>query len=222
MQDECSFTFTFTFMHLADAFIQSDLHCIQVTLSTFYQLLLSLGIEPMILALLTPCSTSWATGKHLNLFLWTKSSSELGKAVFNFLSPYQCYSYKYDHARCGRGIMLHLKYFIIWTLQMPKCAIARRSRQGNSTFVKFVLLWLVCCDSIIINGMSCWPNICDFSDWLLGASFTLSFVTDRQTDRHAGSSPDGVDLGQITQISPCHLSLLRFTSAFKWQRLGGI
>ncbi len=32
-------TFIFTFMHLADAFIQSDLHCIQV--STFYQLLLS-------------------------------------------------------------------------------------------------------------------------------------------------------------------------------------
>ncbi len=54
-------TFTFTFMHLADAFIQSDLHFIQV--STFYQLLLSLGIEPMILALLVPCSTSWATGK---------------------------------------------------------------------------------------------------------------------------------------------------------------
>ncbi len=52
-------------MHLADAFIQSDLHCIQVTVSTFYQLLLSLGIEPMILALLTPCSTSWATGKLL-------------------------------------------------------------------------------------------------------------------------------------------------------------
>ncbi len=26
-------------MHLADAFIQSDLHCIQVTVSTFYQLL---------------------------------------------------------------------------------------------------------------------------------------------------------------------------------------
>ncbi len=35
-----SCTFTFTFMHLADAFIQSDLHCIQVTVSTFYQLLL--------------------------------------------------------------------------------------------------------------------------------------------------------------------------------------
>ncbi len=37
------------------AFSQSDLHCIQVTVSTFYQVLLSLGIEPMILALLTPC-----------------------------------------------------------------------------------------------------------------------------------------------------------------------
>ncbi len=49
---------TFTFMHLADAFIQSDLHCMQVTVFTFDQLLLSLGIEPMMLALLVPCSTS--------------------------------------------------------------------------------------------------------------------------------------------------------------------
>ncbi len=68
--------FTFTFMHLADAFIQSDLHCIQVTVSTFYQLLLSLGLKPMILALLAPCSTSWATGKpYLNrsiAFTWGK------------------------------------------------------------------------------------------------------------------------------------------------------
>ncbi len=48
-------------MHLTEAFIQSDLHFIQV--STFYQLLLSMGIKPMILALLVPCSTSWATGK---------------------------------------------------------------------------------------------------------------------------------------------------------------
>ncbi len=54
MRDEI---FTFAFMHLADAFIQSDLHCIQVTVLHFYQLLLSLGIEPMILALLAPCFT---------------------------------------------------------------------------------------------------------------------------------------------------------------------
>ncbi len=51
-------------MHLADAFIQSDLHCIQVTVFTFDQLLLSLGIKPMILVLLAPCSTIWATGKN--------------------------------------------------------------------------------------------------------------------------------------------------------------
>ncbi len=50
-------------LHLADAFIQSDLHCIQVTVFTFDQPLLSLGIKPMILALLAPCSTIWATGK---------------------------------------------------------------------------------------------------------------------------------------------------------------
>ncbi len=49
---------TFIFMHLVDA---CNLHCIQVTV--FLQLL-SLGIEPMILALLAPCSTIWATGKR--------------------------------------------------------------------------------------------------------------------------------------------------------------
>ncbi len=56
-------------MHLADAFIQSDLHCIQVTVFTFDQLLLSLGIEPMILALLAPCSTIWAIGKLKGLLI---------------------------------------------------------------------------------------------------------------------------------------------------------
>ncbi len=35
---------------------------------TFYQLLLPLGIKPMILALLVPCSTIWATGKPLSYF----------------------------------------------------------------------------------------------------------------------------------------------------------
>ncbi len=35
----------FTFMHLADAFIQSDLQCIQ-DLICFFQYVCSLGIEP--------------------------------------------------------------------------------------------------------------------------------------------------------------------------------
>ncbi len=66
-----------TFMHLADAFIQSDLHCTQVTVFTFYQLLLSLGIEPMILALLAPCSTIWAKGSAiLNFWQEWKRDSE--------------------------------------------------------------------------------------------------------------------------------------------------
>ncbi len=55
------------YLHLADAFIQSDLHCIQVTVFTFDQLLLSLGIEPMILALLAPCSTNTDTVLFLEL-----------------------------------------------------------------------------------------------------------------------------------------------------------
>ncbi len=54
-------------MHLSDAFIQSVLQCIQVTVFTFYQLLVSLGIEPMILALLAPCSTNIDTILFLEL-----------------------------------------------------------------------------------------------------------------------------------------------------------
>ncbi len=79
---------TFTFTHLADAFIQSDLHCIQVTVFTFDQLLLSLGIEPMILALLAPCSTIWATGK-LNLCLFSNT-------------------YKHHHCVCHATLFLSL------------------------------------------------------------------------------------------------------------------
>ncbi len=79
----------FTFMHLAETAFQSGyIHTATVYIYiyiyiyafsrrfypkrltlhssysfTFYQLLLSLGVEPMILALLAPCSTIWATGK---------------------------------------------------------------------------------------------------------------------------------------------------------------
>ncbi len=43
-------------MHLADAFIQSDLQYIQVI--HFFVSMCSLGIEPTTLALLTQCSTT--------------------------------------------------------------------------------------------------------------------------------------------------------------------
>ncbi len=60
--------FTFTFMHLADAFIQSDLQCIQA-IHLYCQYVCSLGIEPTTFALLTQCSNHWATGTFLYL-LW--------------------------------------------------------------------------------------------------------------------------------------------------------
>ncbi len=47
-------------MHLADAFIQSDLQCIQA-IHLFCQYVYSLGIEPTTFALLTQCSNHWAT-----------------------------------------------------------------------------------------------------------------------------------------------------------------
>ncbi|ROL42862.1 hypothetical protein DPX16_8608 [Anabarilius grahami] len=47
-------TFTFTFMHLADAFIQSDLHCIILYICIYVCAIP--GIEPMTLALLVPRS----------------------------------------------------------------------------------------------------------------------------------------------------------------------
>ncbi len=51
------YAFTLTFMHLADAFIQSDLQCIQV-IHFFCQYMCSLGIEPTTFALLAQCSTT--------------------------------------------------------------------------------------------------------------------------------------------------------------------
>ncbi len=47
------FTFTFTFMHLADAFIQSDLQCIQVI-----HLSIPWELNPQPFVLLTQCSTN--------------------------------------------------------------------------------------------------------------------------------------------------------------------
>ncbi len=56
--------FTFTFIHLADAFIQSDLQCIQA-IHLYCQYVCSLGIKPTTFALLTQCSNHWATGTHV-------------------------------------------------------------------------------------------------------------------------------------------------------------
>ncbi len=51
---------TFTFMHLADTFIQSDLQCIQA-IHLYCEYVCSLGIEPTTFELLTQCSNHWAS-----------------------------------------------------------------------------------------------------------------------------------------------------------------
>ncbi len=48
---------------------------------TFDQLLLSLGIEPMILVLLTPCFTIWATGKINSHFLKQANENKLKQSI---------------------------------------------------------------------------------------------------------------------------------------------
>ncbi len=50
----------FTFMHLVDAFIQSDLQCIQAI--HFYQYVCSLGIEPTTFCAANAMLYHWATG----------------------------------------------------------------------------------------------------------------------------------------------------------------
>ncbi len=64
-------------LHLADAFIQSDLQCIQV-IHFYCQYMCSLGIEPTTFALLTQCSNHWATGSLICMpptFAYTRPCS---------------------------------------------------------------------------------------------------------------------------------------------------
>ncbi len=57
---------TFTFMHLADAFIQSDLQCIQA-IHLYCEYVCSLGIEPTTFVLLTQCSNHWTSVIYNNV-----------------------------------------------------------------------------------------------------------------------------------------------------------
>ncbi len=62
-------TFTFTFMHSADAFIQSDLQCIQaIQLYICHQYMCSLGIKPTHFVLMLMQSSTTGTLSHLSRF----------------------------------------------------------------------------------------------------------------------------------------------------------
>ncbi len=71
----CMITFTFTFMHLADAFIQSDLQCIQAIHFFFISMCVPWELNPQPFALLTQCSTTepqehWLASVWMILSLW--------------------------------------------------------------------------------------------------------------------------------------------------------
>ncbi len=60
----CVLLIYYIFMHLADAFIQSDLQCIQA-IYFFYQYVCSLGIEPTIFCAANAMFYHWATGTRI-------------------------------------------------------------------------------------------------------------------------------------------------------------
>ncbi len=85
--------FIFTFMHLADAFIQSDLQCIQA-LHLYCQYVCSLGIKPTTFALLMQCSNHWATGTlllsllEIRVVVFERLFLGCADTLFMFMNPY--------------------------------------------------------------------------------------------------------------------------------------
>ncbi len=80
-------SFSFTFMHLADAFIQSDLQCIQA-IHVFYQYVCSLGIEPMTFGTANAMLYHWATGTLKDKF----SSASWCKIMHAIIIKSDCYN----------------------------------------------------------------------------------------------------------------------------------
>lgn len=83
--------------------------------------------------------------------------------------------------------------------QLPKVHVGGTVPSRVCFVVAGVLPAVRCCDLIIINGMSCRPNI---SRTGFCALLTRSHLL--KTDRYAGSTPGGVDLGQITYSWSLH------------------
>ncbi len=73
-----------TFIHLADAFIQSDLQCIQA-IHLYYQYVWSLGIEPTTFALLTLCSTTEPQKHSLLLGASSTESTNIVQTTYSVI-----------------------------------------------------------------------------------------------------------------------------------------
>ncbi len=105
-------------MHLADAFIQSDLQCIQA-IHLFCQYVCSLGIEPTTFALhaATQCSNHWATGTHIFI--------QWGKKVFSQPPIVQVLPLKKMREACNfhhrytSTICFHTLLLVFWPI--PPC-----------------------------------------------------------------------------------------------------
>ncbi len=73
-------TFTFTLMHLADAFIQSDLQCIQA-IHFFISMCVPWELNPWPFALLTQCSTTEPQEHVLKHTCWERSYTHVSKSI---------------------------------------------------------------------------------------------------------------------------------------------
>ncbi len=101
-------TFTFTCMHLADTFIQSDLQCIQSIHFIFISMCVAWELNPQPFALLTQCSTT-EPQEHLYMLLKQsiyKERSQIHSYIIIKISTYICSDmYK---------LVFSLHLFLLW------------------------------------------------------------------------------------------------------------
>lgn len=129
-------------MHLSDAFIQCNLHCIK-----FMHLL---GIKPMTLSLLASRSTVWATGMHnydvfLNIcikfaFIHLRSTVLQDSDLFQF---FRLISFSQTH---NSGKHHFVRWLIIWLKRAVRCVSPRsyRSISANASSQHEKIVWQTC------------------------------------------------------------------------------
>ncbi len=140
------FTFTFYIYAFSRRFYPKRLTLHSSYSFTFDQLLLSLGIEPMILALLAPCSTTWATGNWHQFINFTISFDWLRNWVLHVISncllfhKVYVWGLKYHSLLCKNIINAILTYFLRGFMFQ---SVNYSSRLSGMTFKNInTLFWL--------------------------------------------------------------------------------
>ncbi len=138
--------FTFTFMHLADAFIQSDLHCIQVTVSTFYQLLLSTDSVPSVRALRVYIEHSTPYRKSEQLFVGFGNHAKCSPVTKQRISMWLVEAITLAYSSLGLQCLIRVRAHSIrgiasswaWSSGVSISEICEAaSLSSSSTFVRF-------------------------------------------------------------------------------------